>query len=99
MPKIQIRKEHGMTRQEAAERVRGVLVEVQEKYGHRIDRVDWNSTGDGGSGKGTGFKIRFTIGDVAIDVEVDLSFVLSPLKSKVARKIDEKLTVAFAKPE
>ena len=99
MPKVQIRKEHGMTRQEAVERVRGVLAEVQEKYGHRIDRVDWNPTGDGGTGKGTGFKIRFNIDDVGIHVEVDLSFVLSPLKSKVARKIDEKLTAAFAVSE
>lgn len=95
MPKIAITRVHGTTRDEARTRVRGIVDEVQQRYGKYVDKFEWTPDGNSANAKGKGFTLSFLVGERDVRVDGDLSFLLSPIKGKIETTIEGKLDAAF----
>ena len=92
MPKIEMHRDHELSREEARARVEKIAVELESKYGlkgnFQGNRYVFQRTGAKGA-------IEFDAGRVS--VSVDLSFVLGGLKSKVEEKLREGLEREFGR--
>ena len=95
MPKIAITRVHGVTKDAAREKVRGIVDEVQQRYGKYVDKVEWTPDGCSAKAKGTGFTLSFVVGDRDVRIDGDLSFLLTPIKGKMESTVETKLDAAF----
>ena len=91
MPKVIVTKKHDLSVAEAQKKVETFAAGIAKKY--EITGV-WS--GDRYNFKRTGVSgfVRVTEGKIA--VEVDLSLMLSPLKSKVEERVRQTLDKEFA---
>jgi putative polyhydroxyalkanoate system protein len=91
MPKVIVTKKHGLSVAEAQKKVDTFVDGIKKKYeingAWSGDRYNFTRTG------ASGF-VRVTEGKIA--VEVDLSLMLSPLKSKVEDRVRQALDKEFA---
>lgn len=91
MATIEMEKKHNLGKDVARQRAEDLAVKLKEKMS-----LDWRWNGDvidfdakTGSAKGT--KGKVIVSDTSLRVEVDLPFLLRPLKGMVESKIQEKL--------
>ena len=96
MPKFQIRESHDLGQSDASARVRATIDSFQQEHGSLVDSVKWDANGFGGTAKGRGYTVKFSITDSDVTAHVDLSFVLSALKGKISNKVGEKIRKALA---
>jgi putative polyhydroxyalkanoate system protein len=91
MAKVEMKRSHKLANDEAKKRVDALAATLQQKYGltgtWSGNRYDFKRTGVTGC-------VLLSEGQVA--VEVNLSMLLSPIKSKVEQAIREKLDKEFA---
>jgi putative polyhydroxyalkanoate system protein len=86
MPKVIVTKSHGMSVADAQKKVDTFAQGIKQKYGIT---GQWN--GDRYNFKRTGASGFVRVTDSKITVEVDLSLMLSPLKSKVEERLRQTL--------
>ena len=96
MPKFQIQESHDVGQADASARVRASIDAFQKEHGSLVDSVKWDADGLGGSAKGRGYTVKFSITDSDVTAQVDLSFVLSALKGKISSKLSEKIRKALS---
>lgn len=87
MPKIFVEHPHNMEIDKVREKVDNALQSLAEKYDIK---VTWENEREV-SLKRSGLKGRAEIKDKSVLVDLDLSFVLSPLKGKIESRLKEKL--------
>jgi putative polyhydroxyalkanoate system protein len=91
MATIEMEKKHALGKDEARKKAEELADKMKEKLG-----ITWVWSGDrinfeAKSGAAKGSKGFVNVSDSAIRVEVDLPFMLRPLKGMVESKIKEKL--------
>jgi putative polyhydroxyalkanoate system protein len=91
MPKIDIRRPHQLSIEEARAVVDKVAARMQEKFGMagqwQGDTLQFSRPGVSGT---------ITVGSDAIQVKADLGMMLAPLKGMVEQEIRRKLDEHFA---
>lgn len=90
MPKIAIRHAHHLSREQAHSQVEAIASELTQKYA-----LTGGWKGDSYEFQRTGLKGLVRIEDGRISVELDLAFVLTPLKAKIEERVREKLQKDF----
>lgn len=91
MPRIEVSRSHTLDIQEARQRADRIGKELAQKYGLECS---WN--GDRRLAfRRTGVQGEVQLKDGSVTVQVDLSFVLSPLRTKVEQALREGLEKEF----
>lgn len=94
MPKISISKPHSLTPVVIKQRLVDLGAKLTEKY---QAKTSWD--GDKSMNvKGPGVEGKLTISDNKVDVNLDLGFLLSPMKGKIEEAITKELE-RVVKPE
>lgn len=91
MATIEMEKRHTLSKDEARKKAEDLADKMKEKIG-----IEWAWSGDtikfeAKSGAAKGAKGKVDVTDSLIRIEVDLPFMLRPLKGMVESKIKEKL--------
>ena len=91
MATIELEKNHALGKDEARKKAEELADKMKEKIG-----IEWAWVGDSikfeaKSGAAKGAKGKVDVTDTLMRVEVDLPFMLRPLKGMVESKIKEKL--------
>jgi putative polyhydroxyalkanoate system protein len=92
MPKIEISKKHNFSKEEARTKVDQVANDLKDKYGLK---TSWESE-DLLKFSRTGAKGQISLEEGAVTVKLDLSMVLSALKTKAEQRINAKLNEEFS---
>lgn len=91
MATIQVKHQHALTQDEAIQRAKDVIRE----FGERLKaEIKWS--GSNATFKGSGFSGSAIVREGHVSVDVDLSLVLRPMKSKIEDKLVTKLRERFA---
>ena len=91
MATIRFEHKHGLTQDEAIQRVKDVVEEFSEKV--KAD-VRWN--GPNATFKGSGFSGAATVQDGRVSIDVELGLLLRPLKAKIEERINRMLREGLA---
>ena len=91
MATIEMERKHALSKEDARKKAEELADKMKEKLG-----IEWAWVGDSikfeaKSGAAKGSKGKVDVTDSLIRVEVDLPFMLRPLKGMVESKIKEKL--------
>jgi putative polyhydroxyalkanoate system protein len=87
MPKINLSRNHSLPAATIKERLVALGAKLQEKYQAKTSWADDRTL----SVKGTGVDGKLTIGESKVDVFIDLSFMLSPMKGKIEESLNHEL--------
>ena len=87
MPKIHVEHPHNLDVAEVHTRMDEVLMDLVQRYDLSVDWQDERRV----KMKRTGVTGTAEIKDTAVVVDLDLSFVLSPMKSKIETRLKEKM--------
>ncbi len=91
MPTIRLQRQHTLGKQAARNSAEAIAQqlkhELQASYAWKGDNLDFTCPGASGC-------IR--VSDTQVAVEVDLSFLLRPLKGKIEREIEQQLQKLLA---
>lgn len=87
MPKINLSRNHSLPAATIKERLVALGEKLQEKYQAKTSWADDRTL----NVKGTGVDGKLTIGDSKVDVVIDLSFMLSPMKGKIEESLSKEL--------
>jgi putative polyhydroxyalkanoate system protein len=93
MPKINLSRNHSLEPSVIKDRITKLGDKLQEKYSAKTSWADDRTL----NVKGTGVEGKLVISDNKVDVNLDLGFMLSPLKGKIEETLGkelEKLTAA-----
>ncbi|WP_437600612.1 polyhydroxyalkanoic acid system family protein [Sorangium sp. So ce590] len=97
MATIDIRRQHALTKEDARQRAEELARGMEDKLGIR-----WRWEGDlirfeapGGAAKGTKGLVRVEAS--AVQVEIDLPFLLKAMKGTIESKVNEKLEAVLSK--
>jgi putative polyhydroxyalkanoate system protein len=94
MPKISISRNHSLSPAVIKQRITELGDKLQSKY---QAKTSWD--GDKAMNvKGPGVEGKLTISDSKVDVNLDLGFLLSPMKGKIEEAITKELD-SVVKPE
>jgi putative polyhydroxyalkanoate system protein len=88
---IKVAKAHTLGQEEALKRAQELVRDLGQKL--KAD-VKWD--GPRATLKGTGFSGKADVSADKVAVDVDLSFMLSPMKGKIESKIEQALQEKFA---
>ena len=91
MPKVEISRSHEFTMEKAKEKVDILANDLKDKY-----KLTTSWSGYCLDFKRTGAKGKIQLEDKKVIVTVDLSMLLSALKSKVEERINQKLDEEFS---
>lgn len=95
MATIEITREHEFSFDEAKERTRLVIEEMQKKRPELFGDVQWSANGSYAEAKGKGFSAVIEVGKTEASIEVELNLMLKPFKKKLERKINDKFDEVF----
>ena len=95
MATIEMKFPHHTTREDAAIRARRLIEAFKQEKPSLVNSLEWSNDGLLGVAKGRGFKGVFKINDVAVDVNIDLSLIVRPLKGRVIASLTKRLTGEF----
>lgn len=100
MPSMKVNVSHGLTQEEAINRLRTFLEKVKEKYGGQISNLQENWSGNSGdfSFSAMGFKTsgKVSISDNKVDIDGSLPLAAVMFKGKIEEAIREQLERALA---
>jgi len=91
MPKLEIQQSHSLPLDEVKLRLQKLQDELAAKYGVS---AGWVSDREA-EVKRTGVTGKITCDESQVRIVLDLSFALTPLKSKIENRIKEKLAAAL----
>jgi putative polyhydroxyalkanoate system protein len=92
MPKFTVERSHSLTIDEAKQRLQALSDKLASKYGLTSS---WKSATEA-EVKGTGASGKITCAADKVSIMIDLSFALTPLKSKIEDKVKRELESALA---
>ncbi|MFT5429560.1 MAG: putative polyhydroxyalkanoate system protein [Myxococcota bacterium] len=95
MPKIKITKKHSVPMDQAEARVKKIVEDFTANFARIVKRVDWADDGRSATAKGKGFTGQFGVSESEVSVDIDLSFMATPFKSRVETEITQTLNSAF----
>ncbi len=95
MADISVRRPHGMSQDEAKQKVEQVVSDVQEEFSSLVDDVKWNGDKTEAKVKGKGFKGQFQVTESDVAIDIDLKFFARPFKGKVESKITSRMDEYF----
>lgn len=94
MPKSTVSIDHNLGKQEALERIKGMLSGVKEKYGDQVTDLNESWTDNGGhfSFKAMGFNISgdLLVTDSTVDVDVEIPWAAKPFQGAMETTIRER---------
>lgn len=94
MPKTDLVIPHSLGKEEALNRLHGMLASVKENYGSQVSDLEENWTADGGtfSFKAMGFKISgaLTVTDSEVRTDVEFPWAAKPFQSTIETAIRER---------
>ncbi len=94
MPKINVSRNHSLSPAVIKQRITDLGAKLQEKY---QAKTSWD--GDKSMNvKGPGVEGKLIISDTKVDVNLDLGFLLSPMKGKIEEALTKELD-RVVKPE
>ena len=96
MAHIDIRKNHGTDRADAATRARALFDAFAAKRPELIGSVTWGADGTSGSITGKGFKGNCKVNDHAVVVTIDLSLLARPFKGQIEDNLRKRLEREFS---
>jgi putative polyhydroxyalkanoate system protein len=91
MATIDIRRQHTLSKDDAKKRAEELAKSMQDKLGIRWRWVGDVIDFDAPSGTAKGATGKVTVDGSAVRVEIDLPFLLRPMKGVVESKVKEKL--------
>ena len=92
MPKFTVERSHNLSAQDVKQRLQALSDKLSAKYGLSSQ---WKSDSEA-EVKGTGASGKITCTPNKVSVFIDLSFALTPLKSKIEDKVTRELESALA---
>jgi putative polyhydroxyalkanoate system protein len=92
MPKFTVERSHNLSVDEAKQRLQALSDKLSSKYGLTST---WKTPTEA-EVKGTGATGKITCAPNKVSVFIDLSFALTPLKSKIEEKVTRELDAALA---
>ena len=95
MPKLNFRRTHALPLPDASSRLKGLVDEFVDKYGHLVKSVDWSNDGASMKAKGKGFKGNFRVTSSTVEIDLDLGLVAIPLKGRIEKNVNDRLDTAF----
>lgn len=94
MPKTDLVVLHDLGKQEALNRLHGMLASVKENYGSQVSDLQENWTDDGGtfSFKAMGFKIsgELTVEEDEVRIDAEFPWAAKPFQSTIETAIRER---------
>ncbi len=87
MPKINLSRNHSLPPAVIKQRISDLGSKLQEKYQAKTSWVDDKTL----TVKGTGVEGKLVIGGDKVDVNLDLGFMLTPLKGKIEETLSREL--------
>lgn len=94
MPKTNVTVDHNLGREEAMQRLQGMLASVKENYGDQVSDLEEHWTDKGGtfSFKAMGFKISgdLTVTDSAVSIDADFPWAAKPFQGTIETTIRER---------
>lgn len=87
MPKINLSRNHSLPPQKIKERLVALGSKLEEKYSAKTEWTDDNTL----KVKGTGVNGNLKIGADKVEVAIDLSIMLSPMKGKIEESLNHEL--------
>ncbi len=94
MPKSTVKVDHQLGKDEALNRIKGLLVQAKAQYGDRITDLQESWTNDGGtfSFRAMGFKIsgNLAVADRDVVIVGDYPFAAMPFKSTIEATLRER---------
>lgn len=94
MATIEIRHPHKTTLDDAKMRTRRMVAAFAEEKRELIRSVEWQSDVSA-TAIGRGFVGHFNVNDTHVNVAIDLSFLVRPLKGKVETRLMQRLVAEF----
>lgn len=92
MPKIQLKKEHTLTREELDPKLETYLNRLRDDKMKAMNfNYTWKADRSGLELKGTGFTGDVTLKDQVVELVIDLSLMLSPFKGPVEESLKRGL--------
>ncbi len=95
MADISVRRSHGMSEDEAKQKVEQVVADVKEEFASLVDDIKWNNDKSEAKVKGKGFKGHFEVDDSDVKIDIDLSLFARPFKGKVESRIESRMDEYF----
>lgn len=94
MPKSTVTVDHDLGRDEALERLKGILVEAKAQYGDRITDLEetWTDTGGRFSFKAMGMKVSgdLMVEDDRVDIIGDFPWAAKPFQGTIEATLRER---------
>jgi putative polyhydroxyalkanoate system protein len=96
MADLDLRREHGLSLDEAKSKVEDILDELKSGSDLiNIDEIDWNADRTQAEVSGKGFSGTLKVNETAVDLSVGLSFIAKPFKGKIEKKVEQQLDKHF----
>lgn len=96
MADISVRREHGLSLEDAQEKIDQVVEDIQKEFSSLVSSIDWNDEKTKAKVAGKGFSGDFSVDENDVGIDINLSMFAKPLKSKVQQKIEERIEQYFA---
>ena len=94
MPKTTVRVDHSLGKDEALQRLHGMMGQVKENYGNQISDLEenWNDNGGNFSFKAMGFRIGgdLMVTDNAVEIDVDFPWAAKMFQGTIETTIRER---------
>jgi hypothetical protein len=94
MPKTNVTIDHSLGKDEALNRLKGMLSQVKESYGNQVSDLQENWTDNGGSFsfKAMGFKIsgELLVTDNMVSIDADFPWAAKPFQGTIETTIRER---------
>lgn len=97
MATIDIRRQHTLSKEDAKKRAEELARGMEQKLGIRWKWAGDNIEFDAPSGTAKGATGKVSVDGAAVRVEIDLPFLLRPMKGMVESKVVEKLESLLSK--
>ena len=97
MADISVRREHGMTEEEAKAKVHEVVADIEKEFPSLVNDISWNSDKTKAKVKGKGFTGEFAVTQQDVMIDIDLSLFARPFKGKVEGRIASRMEEYFGK--
>jgi len=91
-----VRREHGLTLEEAQAKIDQVVTDIQTEFSSLVSSIDWNDDKTKAKVAGKGFSGDFVVSGEEVGIDINLSMFAKPLKGRVQQKIEERIEKYFA---
>ena len=102
MPKLTASIPHRLTRQEARSRIQSEIAKLRQQHGHLLHGVHETWTGDrldfSLSAMGQSVAGNLLVGDHAVDIEVELPWLLAMLAGPIKQRVEREGRLLLSAP-